>query len=379
MSTHGSANELHFSAERLRRQIRLILQGWGMSTERARLTARLMVETDLLGVESHGISMLPQYELLLQRGGLRIDAEPQQVKETGATALWDGGAGLGHAVSHAAIHQAIHTARRFGVALGGVFNSHHFGAAGVYVREATQQGLIALVTSSAQGILVVPTRARVPVLGTNPIAFGAPAGSERAPVILDMATSTTAANKIKLMAMRDQTLPDGWVVDGQGHGVTHAGTARRLLTERTGGGLTPLGGSPDLASHKGYGLGLMAQILSANLNGASFAAAENAQTKNGRPDNVGHSFLVIDPAFFAGGEAFAAGMANMVDFLHHTPALRPEEPVLVPGDPELAAYGRRQQQGVPLPDILRAQVAEIAGRAGVAFLLDSADAPGAEA
>src|SRR5476649_2738150 len=117
MSTHGSANELHFSAERLSRQIRLILQGWGMSTERARLTARLMVETDLLGVESHGISMLPQYELLLQRGGLRIDAEPQQVKETGATAFWDGGAGLGHAVSHAAIHQAIHTARRFGVAL----------------------------------------------------------------------------------------------------------------------------------------------------------------------------------------------------------------------------------------------------------------------
>lgn len=379
MSNANHPNELHFSAERLRRQIRLILQSWGMPAEHAALTARLMVETDLLGIDSHGISMLPQYELLLRQGSLRIDAEPRRVKQAGATALWDGGSGLGHAVSHAAISQACLTARRFGVALGGVFNSHHFGAAGVYVRAATEQGLVALVTSSAQKTLVVPTRARVPVLGTNPIAFGAPAGKDHAPLVLDMATSTTAANKIKLMAMRDQTLPAGWVVDGQGETVTDAGAARRLLADLTGGGLTPLGGSPDLASHKGYGLALVAQILSANLNGAAFSAAEDAQEQKHRPANVGHSFLVIDPAFFTGLTAFETGLASMVDFLHHTPALQPERPVLVPGDPELAAYGRRSIEGIPLPDVLRAQLAEVAQRADVDFLLDGADAPGAGA
>lgn len=161
--------------------------------------------------------------------------------------------------------------------------SHHFGAAGVYARIASRQGLIGLVTSLAQGILLVPTRAAEPVLGTNPIAFAAPVavGSRNTDFVLDMATTTAAANRVKVKALRGQTVPAGWVVDGQGAPVTEPQAARTQVFDSTDGGLTPLGGSPDGGSHKGYGLSLLAQVLGGTLNGVPSRRCTSVIT--GRP------------------------------------------------------------------------------------------------
>lgn len=138
----SSSAEQRFTAESLRSQTTAILQAWGTPQEQARTTARLMVETDLLGVESHGVSMLPQYEAMHASGRLRLAAVPRLLRDGPATALLDGGAGLGHAVSAQAMQLAVDKARKSGIALVGVRNSHHFGAAGVYARIAQRQGLI---------------------------------------------------------------------------------------------------------------------------------------------------------------------------------------------------------------------------------------------
>jgi LDH2 family malate/lactate/ureidoglycolate dehydrogenase len=370
--------EHRFSAERLRAQTAAILQAWGMPEVTARTTAALMLETDLLGVESHGVSMLPQYETMRASGRLNLAATPRVLRDGPATALLDGDAGLGHAVSAQAMQLAVDKARAIGIALVGVRNSHHFGAAGVYARIAQRQGLIALVTSSAQGILLVPTRAAEPVLGTNPIAFAAPVpkGSHNHAFVLDMATTTAAANRVKVKALRDEPVPTGWVVDGQGQPVTAPEAARAQVFDQPDGGLTPLGGSSEGGSHKGYGLALLAQVLGGTLNGGSFAPLHRQTHGAGDPANVGHSFIAIDPSFFGEPGAFQHDLDAILDVLHATRPADASRPVLVPGDPEAAQQAERERQGIPLPPSLLRQIREITARAGVADGLDPAHAGG---
>ena len=366
-----STVESRFTAESLRAQTAAILQAWGMPEATARTTAALMVETDLLGVESHGISMLAQYEAMRASGRLHLAANPRVLRDGPATALLDGDAGLGHAVSAQAMQLAVDKARALGIALVGVRNSHHFGAAGVYARIAQRQSLIGLVTSSAQGILLVPTRAAEPVLGTNPIAFAAPVpkGSHNNAFVLDMATTTAAANRVKVKALRGNPVPPGWVVDGKGRPVTEPEAARAQVFDRPDGGLTPLGGGSDGGSHKGYGLALLAQVLGGTLNGGAFAPQHRQSHGPNEPANVGHSFIAIDPRFFGEPGTFENELDAILDVLHATRPAHPAQPVLVPGDPEAAQQTERARLGIPLPAPLLQQIRDITTRAGVADLL----------
>lgn len=368
------SEETRFTADSLRRQTEAILRAWGMAEPTARTTATLMVETDLLGVESHGVSMLPQYDTLRASGRLQLTAQPQVLRDGPATALLDGGAGLGHAVSAQAIQLAVDKARNLGIALVGVRNSHHFGAAGVYARIAQRQGLIGLVTSSAQGVLLVPTRAAEPVLGTNPIAFAAPvpADSHNTAFVLDIATTTAAANRVKVKALRGEAVPSGWVVDGQGAPVTAPQAARTQVFDAPDGGLTPLGGSEDGGSHKGYGLSLLAQVLGGTLNGGAFAPLHRRSHGPSAPANVGHSFIAIDPSFFGEPGDFAHELDAILDVLHATRPADPSRPVLVPGDPEARQQAERGQHGIPLPPALLLQIRGLAAAAGVDELLEPA-------
>lgn len=366
-----STGEIRLSAQVLRAQTTAILQAWGMPQATAQTTAGLMVETDLLGVESHGVSMLPQYEAMHTSGRLRLAGTPRVLRDGPATALLDGAASLGHAVSAQAMQLAVDKARAIGIALVGVRNSHHFGAAGVYARIAQRQGLIGLVTSSAQGVLLVPTRAATPVLGTNPIAFAAPVpqGSRNHAFVLDMATTTAAANRVKVKALRDEPVPSGWVVDALGQPVTAPEAARSQVFDQPDGGLTPLGGSSDGGSHKGYGLALLAQVLGGTLNGGAFAALDNPRRGPGDPANVGHSFIAIDPTFFGEPGDFEHQLDAILDALHATCPADPRYPVLVPGDPEAAQRAERERLGIPLPAALLHQIRGITARAGLPDLL----------
>jgi LDH2 family malate/lactate/ureidoglycolate dehydrogenase len=365
---------MQVSADVLRRQLGAIFCAWATREESIGATVEAMVETDLRGVDSHGIAMLPLYDELRRQGKLRLDASPRIVRETAATALIDAGAGLGHPAAVFAMNLAVDKCHRAGVAVAAVFNSHHFGAAGVYAKIAAERGAIGMVTSSTRYIAVVPTFGAEPVIGTNPIAFAAPAG-RNPPFILDMATSTVAAGRVKVHKFNDWPVPSGWVVDGEGRAVTDAGAAVRAIFERAGGGLAPLGGSREQGSHKGYGLAVMAHILGGTLSGASFSPIRDRTQRPEDPDNIGHFFLAIDPGAFRAPESFTADLDQVIDVLHGTRRADPGEPVLVAGDPELAIREERLKAGVPIPPALVEQVRAIAGRAGAAFLLEETPPP----
>lgn len=184
-----------YSRSQLQHQAAAILHAWGMPEPTANRTATIMVDADLRGIDSHGISMLPSYAAKLATGGLRIDALPEVVHDNGrAVTVIDGNAGLGHVIAEQAMDMACERARDFGVGMAVVRNSHHFGAAGYYARLAAERGLLGLVTTSASTMTQAPTGGVQRRLGTNPIAFAAPA-AEGAPFVLDMSTTVVAVNR----------------------------------------------------------------------------------------------------------------------------------------------------------------------------------------
>lgn len=336
-----------FPAETVRAQIEAVLHAWGMRGERLAVTALAMVETDLMGIDSHGISMLIMYDGMQRAGQLKLMAEPRVLRETASTALIDAGAGLGHPVSILAMELAVQKALARDVGVVAVRNSHHFGAAGYYAAMAPRRGLIGIVASTTRIVNVVPTRGAERVLGTNPLAFAAPAGP-CPPFLLDISTSVVAANKVKVYALQGKDIPEGWVVDATGQTVTDGEAAYRLLFEGGGGGLTAIGGSgTELGGHKGYGLGIVAQLLAGTLSGGAFSPVRNRTQQRSDPDNIGHFFLALNPAAFRPLDEFEADMATVIETLRAT---RPEGGRARP-DPGRSRAGRaRGSSGARHPD-----------------------------
>ncbi|TMQ23611.1 MAG: Ldh family oxidoreductase [Candidatus Rokuibacteriota bacterium] len=355
-------------AKQIREQLVSVLRAWGMSDAHAETTAEMMLETDLRGVDSHGISMLPSYDREFRAGRLNMRPVFTTVREAPSLALIDADASLGHPVSVHAMNLAVDKCRATGVAVVSVVNSHHFGAAGCYARIAAERGVIGMVTSATRGVSLVPTFAAEPVMGTNPLAFAAPA-RRNPPFQLDMATTTVAAGKVKVHKLNHRPLPPGWVVDGSGQAVTDAEEAFKYVFERPEGGITPLGGPREAGGHKGYGLAVMVHILGGILAGASFSPIRNRTQKPSDPHNIGHFFLAIDPAAFRPAGAFEDDLDQVIDVLHGAKRADPAQPVLVAGDPEIATKTERLRDGVPIPDDLLTQLRDVTNTAGVPFVL----------
>jgi LDH2 family malate/lactate/ureidoglycolate dehydrogenase len=198
-----------------RAQLKAILRGWGMPEDNAEITAEVLAWSDLHGVDSHGISMIPGYDALRRRGRVRMDARPRIVSETPVSAVVDGGGGLGHVPAHFAMSMVIAKAKTVGMAAAVVRGSAHFGAAGFFTLMAANTGLVGMACTSASGIQVAPTFGKQARLGTDPWSFAAPS-TGGVPFLLDMATTTVAAGRIRNKANEKLPTPDGWVLDREG-------------------------------------------------------------------------------------------------------------------------------------------------------------------
>ena len=345
-----------------RRQIEAYLLAWNMPPATAAGTAEIMAWADLHGIDSHGISMIPTYDAHRRNGKMRMEAIPRIVKDTPVSALIDGDGGLGHPTSRLAMDTAIAKARTVGIGVVAVRNSSQFGACGFYARMAADAGLIGLVTTSASGIQVAPTGGRAARLGTDPIAFAAP-GRDGAPFLLDMATTTVAAGRIRNKANEGQECPPGWVQTKDGLPSTDPLEAREK-----GGFLTSLGGTADGSSYKGYGLAAMVNILSSALSGATMIT-DPTHTKAPGTMGIGHFFMALDPALFRDPDDVRADIVSFCDALRGTPAVDPGAPVMVAGDPERRRAAIRLQSGIPVAPGLHVQLKAVADASGAAWLL----------
>ena len=182
--------------------------------------------------------------------------------------------------------------------------------------------------------------------------------------------ATLKKRKVKVYGFNIKPIPEGWVTDGEGRPMTDANAAYDLLIESDTGGLTPVGGKPELSSHKGYGLGMMAHILGGVLSGGSFTPIHKPKEGPNGPENIGHFFMAMAPDFFRDEGQFESDLDDVIDFLHDTPPVDPDKPVLVAGDPEAATREDRLQNGVPIPDMLDEQLRDVCRNANVPYVLD---------
>ena len=325
-------------------------------------TAEIMSWADLHGIDTHGISMVPVYDQRRRDGKIDMRANPTVAKETPVSALVDGGGGLGHANARRAMELAIEKAKTVGIGVAVVRNSAHFGACGFYALMAVEAGLIGMVATSASGIQVAPTHGAQAKLGTDPIAFGAP-GKPGEPFLLDMATTTVAAGKIRNKANENLPTPPGWLVTSEGK----PSTDPREVSK--GGFMTPLGGTPEGSSHKGYGLSAMVNILSSALSGATMVTDPQHTKKPGTMD-IGHFLLAMDPGMFRDTDDFRADVASFCDSLRATRPANTANSVLVAGDPERRTAAQRRKTGIPVGPGLLAKVRDVARASGADWIME---------
>ena len=337
--------------ERLRGQVLAILDAWGMPEVETATTADHLLYPDLCGIDGHGVAMLLHYHRAVSDGSMAVPAGVEVVAEGPATALLDGGGGLGHVPADRAMRMASAKAREMGVAVVVVRSSGHFGAAGSYAAMAAEAGLLGLVTTNAPRPAIVPTFGADPMLGTNAISFAAPSGAGKG-FLLDMATSTVSMGKVLATWRGGRRIPAGWAIDARGRPVRNGRVAAAQHR------LTPLGGRPETASHKGYGLAAMVEILSAALPG-----------QTDRERGVGHFFCAVDPGRFREDDGFERDLDLLAGSLRASRPLASERPVLVAGDPERAARDDRLRAGIPLSRSVIEDVRTVARRSRVPFSL----------
>ncbi len=334
-------NDIRHSADALRRFAADLLIHSGMPGERARDMAEILVDGDLAGHETHGLNLLPTYLEHIGQGHLHCQGEYTVVAERPAVATWDGHQLPGAWLVLQAMASAIERARVYGTGTVTIRRSHHIGSLSAYLRRATEQGFLMLLFSSAPGGgSVAPFGGLKPLFSPSPIAMGCP--TEGDPILVDVSTSITTNNRINRLRQQGGRLPGPWLLDGQGN----ASDDPAVLASPHAGSLLPLGGLD--AGHKGYGLALMVEALTAGLTdqGRHQPAARFSNTV---------WLQVLDPEAFGGLAALKGQMQRISDACHDTPPRPGVERVVLPG--ERAERERRQQldSGVRLaPGIMEA-------------------------
>ncbi len=313
-----------------------VFEKLGMPGTDAARGAEVLIDADLAGIESHGIAHLawhPGYVPGFKRGLIKSNPTVTVLRDSPVAASWDAGSGLGVLIGARAMDAAIAKAEATGIGMVAVTNGQHFGAAGYYARMAAERDMIGMAMCNVTPIALA-SGSLDRAYGTNPIAFSAPVRDDH-PFLLDIATTAVAGGKLEIATRQGKPIPPGWAVDAEGNDSDDPTVLRK------GGALQPLGSYIETSSHKGYGLGLMVDVLTGVLPGMGSAIFEGIRMQ-------GQWFAAWRIDAFRDVDGFKADMKRMVD---HLRGLRPRpgvEAVLVPGDPEAHAREERLRLGIPL-------------------------------
>jgi len=341
-------NSIFVPVATLRNFIRDVHLKAGLSEADAETCTRVIIESDIRGIESHGIGRLKYYYQRIKNGQHQIGAPFEVVKDSPATAVVDGHNGLGMIIGTRSMQMAIDKARVCGLGCVVVRNSSHYGIAGYYPLMAVNQGMIGLSVTNARPS-VSPTFGVQPMLGTNPIAFGAPS-DEEFPFLYDGATPITQRGKIEVYARAEKPLPSGWVIDQNNQPMTDSAAALAALANRTASFL-PLGGAGELlAGYKGYGLGTMVEILSSALQSGAFLYGLTGVAPDGKtqPFRIGHFFLAINVEFFVPLEEFKANTGKILRDLRNSTKAPGQTRIYTAGEKEYEMSMLTASKGVEL-------------------------------
>ncbi|MEW6082559.1 MAG: Ldh family oxidoreductase [Bacillota bacterium] len=347
-------------APELKKTVAELLEQYDVPPAHAGIVSDVLVSADLRGVESHGIGRLYSYYISRFEQGY-MNPRPSLLisRNFGATFNLDGDNGLGHVACHEAMKKCIDLAGKFGIGLGGIKNSNHFGIAGYYSMMALQEGMIGICISNSQP-LALPTFSKKRLLGTNPLSIAVPAGKSQ-PFVLDMATSVVPIGKIEVHRRKEIKVPSEWGADS--HGLATSDPAQIL----EGGGLFPLGGPAETAGYKGYGLSAAIDILAGVLTGSSFLAGVLNARVSPEPTGVGHFVAAIQVEAFMDAAEFRARMDRFIAELKNAPLADGCEKIYIAGEKEFSQWEQNIKDGVPVHKKVRDELAALCLKHNIPF------------
>jgi LDH2 family malate/lactate/ureidoglycolate dehydrogenase len=310
----------------------------GVPGDEAEIVADLLVRSDLRGVETHGVTRLPIYIQRLQKGYVRKEAQIAVVKEKGPTAFLNAQGSMGHLSAFRGMEKAIQKAEEHGMGWVSVKDSGHFGVAGLFPMMALKKDFIGYIVSNSAPMMF-PWGGKQRIVGNNPLAYAFPADKCQ-PVVLDFSLSVVSSGKLILCRKKGESIPLGWAVDKEG-----VPTEDPYEGYEGGGSLAPVGG------HKGYGLVLAHEMLTAVLTGGKWTRNIKSlyEEDPSRIQGTCHSFLAIDPDCFIGREAFKKNVDAYVRSVKGSTKAKGIEEILVPGEPEHRTEMKFLKEGIPLP------------------------------
>ena len=329
-----------------------VLINVGLPSADARVVAQLMAEADARGADGHGIFRLPQYVRRIQSGGINTQPHIRAIQDHPATALLDGDNAMGHLVMTRATEIAIEKAKTCGVAWVGARNSNHAGPASLYARMPLAHDMVGLYIAVGSANHLPPWGGIAMLLSTNPIAIAVPGVNGR-DITLDMATTNAAYGKVKIKAQRNETMPEGWMMDRQGNALTDPKRADE-------GFLLPIGGP------KGYGLALMFGLLAGTLNGAAFGNdVVDFNRDFSTATNTGHMIVAVNIAAFADVPAFKAKVDEIWELMKSSPLLPGFDEIRLPGERSAKIYADRTSNGIPVSPELQGALDQLADHLGI--------------
>ena len=345
--------ELHVvQYEKLRSFCASLMEKEGLTKEDAFTCADNLVDADLCGVESHGVSRLSSYLKRLHTGVVSHKKAIKIVREYPGSVSVDGGNEMGMIVGKFTMNKCIEKAKENGCCFGTAFHSNHYGMASYYARIATEQGLIGITGTNAPPN-IAPWGSSKKYVGTNPIAIGVPTGGK--PIILDMAPSVVAMGKIILAAKLGKKIPEGWVLDSNGKPTTDPVVGQY-------GTLIPIGGP------KGSGMAVMMEIFCAFLAGAASGPYINNFWKDfENPQNVGQIFMALDISKFTDKDTFFDRIDNFVKETKALPKSPGVKEIYLPGELEFDRRESRKKDGLEIADSIYQELVSLSEKYGVSI------------
>jgi LDH2 family malate/lactate/ureidoglycolate dehydrogenase len=348
-----------YDAAELHDFVRRALVAAKVRAEDAELAATVLVASDSRGIESHGVARLERFYVDRILGGF-IDPQSREtiVRETPTSLAVDARNNLGHPVGVRTMRRAIAKASEVGCAVATVANSNHFGIAGYYAMLALEADMIGIASTNA-GRLAAPTGGRDVMLGTNPFAYAVPAENGDA-FVLDMATTTVALGKLEIAKRLGKPLKPGWAIDA-------AGAMTLDPDAGMAGALLPLGGyGTENGGHKGYGLGLLADILCAVLGGGVYVPDMPSSTHMLDPGITSHFFAAIRIDAFRDVAAFKGDLSRLLADMRASAPAPGHDRVYTAGEAEALFELEHRQNGIGLDPAVVASLERVAEKLAIA-------------
>lgn len=317
-----------------------LFRAYGLSPDDATAAVKPLISADLRGIESHGVARIKSYGDSFRAGTIVANAPLTIDRETPISVAYDAHDGCGLVQAQKAMTRVVEKALETGICLATMRKSNHYGIAGHYALMASDAGLIGLSMTNT-GALAAPTFGAEAMIGSNPLAFATPAFEDQPQFVLDMSTSTVAYGKIEIAQRANKPIPNGWAIDKAGNPTTDPFSFGAFL---------PLGGLRETSGHKGYGLGLMVDLLCGPLGGGTWSKQISTDYYAGKPARVGHFLAAWRIDAFRDPAEFAADLKSIFEALRQTPVApgAPTDRVLIPGEPESAQHAYNVRHGLPI-------------------------------